>query len=242
MEKQKLEIIERFVRGQLSNEEQVKFDSWNKDDANFRKEVKFQQDLQVVTKEDMKLKIKEQLEKQERKAANKGKRTVRRIILVVVGLGLIAAAIIGYQWEKKQKSPEGIYSSNYETYPNVYFPVNKDKSDIMNMAFTAYENGEFAEAARQMDERLKTSSSNELKFYQAIAYAEIGNFPLAIKNLEDIKRFQSDYTDEAYWYLGLFYLKMQNTPSAVRYFQDYIEITDNEKLRQKAIKIVKNLI
>ena len=65
---------------------------------------------------------------------------------------------------------------------------------------------------------------------------------MAIKNLEDIKRFQSDYTDEAYWYLGLFYLKMQNTPSAIRNFQDYIEVTDNDKLKKNAIKILENIM
>lgn len=242
MEKLKLEIIEKYIRGALTDSEQEQFDTWNKSDENFRKEVKFQQDLAVIAKEDMRLKIKNQLEKQEKKLANKGKRTVRRVLLVVLGILLLAAAFFGYQREKKMKSPEGIYAKHYETYPNVYFPVTRGKTDLMTMAFMAYEGRDFVEAAKQIDEKLKTSSANELKFYQAISYAEIGNFPLAIKNLEDIKRFQSDYTDEAYWYLGLFYLKMQNTPSAIRNFQDYIEVTDNDKLKKNAIKILENIM
>ena len=141
-----------------------------------------------------------------------------------------------------KKSPEGIYASNYETFPNLYHPVTRGNADLMTEAFTAYENGNFSLAADKIGEQLKTSSALELKFYQAMAYGEMGNLPLAIGRLEDIRRFQSEYLDESYWYLGLYYIKQGNYTFAIDRLQTFIELSKDEKKIAAATKILKLII
>ena len=180
--------------------------------------------------------------KQEAKKSNEGKNTLRRVLLIVLGIILLAAAVIGYQLEKEKNSPAGIYASHYEVAPNIYHPVTRGNSDSLTQAFMAYENGNYPEAVEKFSELIKVDRSIELKFYQAMAYAEIENYPLALKNLENIKRFQSDYLDDSYWYLGLFYLKTGKQPSAIRHFQDFIELTEDSEKKAGAIAILTILL
>lgn len=240
MDKQNL--IDKHVTGSLNADEKKQFEIWLKEDNTFKNDVSFYENLTAVSRESAKAELKEQLKKRESKIANKGKNNLRRILLVVLGLLLIASALIGYQLEKKKKSPEGIYASYYEPYPNVYYPVTRGNTDDMTQAFMAYENRDYKTAAEKLEERLKTSSAIELKFYQAISYAEMGNLPLAIGNLEDIKRFSSEYIDETYWYLGLFYLKQYNYQAAITHFQDFIELTKDTTKKADAIKILKRIM
>lgn len=234
----KQNIIDKYVLNQLSVEEQQQFDNWLKTDPKFKSEVTFYQNLAAAAREKEKDTLKQQLEKRELKIANKGKRRLKKILLVSLGTLMLIAAFVGYRLEKMKKSPEGIYASHYEVYPNVYFPVTRGNTDVMTQAFTAYENGDFKTAAEMLDERIKTSSAVELQFYQAMSYAEMGNFPLAIGKLENMKRFGSDYLDEAYWYLGLFYLKQLNYNAAISHFQDFIELTTDAKKKAAAIDIL----
>lgn len=162
--------------------------------------------------------------------------------MVSIGVILLASAIIGYQLEKRQKSPEGIFSRNYEIMPNTFYSIKEGNKDIMTEAFMAYENKDFVLAAEKLEERIKTSGASELKFYQAMSYGEMGNFPLAIRSLENIKRFNSDYIDECYWYLGLYYIKQGNYQMSIKNFQDFVELTDDPIKKQKAIEIIKRLI
>ncbi|WP_235298564.1 tetratricopeptide repeat protein [Portibacter marinus] len=177
----------------------------------------------------------------EKKKGPKGKSTLRRAILIIIGILLLAASIIGYNLEKTKKSPEGIFAAHYEVYPNVYHPVTVGNSDLMTRAFAAYENKNFKEAAELLEERIATSSAIPLKFYQAIAYGEMGNLPLAIKNLENIRRFDSPYIAESYWYLGLYYTKLGNKDAAVKRLQEFYEHSDNPERKKEAADIIHTL-
>ncbi len=169
----------------------------------------------------------------------KQKSKLRRVILVSIGVLLLSASFIGYNMEKKRKSPDGIFARYYETFPNTYFKTSEGGEDVMNKAFLFYEKGQYVQAAELLEERIKTSSAVELKFYRGLCYLEMGNYPLALKDLENIKRFSSDIIDETYWYLGMIYLKQKNYSAARSHFQDFIELTNDQEKRKEAIAIVK---
>jgi len=234
-------IIDKHISGSLSKAEQQQFDRWVKEDEKFRNDVAFFEDLSVVTADHEKVALKERLEKVEGKLSGGKKRMVKRILLVILGLLMITAAIIGLRSDKMKSSPAGLYASNYEVYPNVYFPVTRGQGDEMTKTFMAYEQGNYKEAASMLEERLKTSSAIELKFYQAMAYGEIGNLPLAIRRLEDIRRFDSDYIDEAHWYLGLYYVKQGNKPAAIDRLQTFYELSDDEAKKKAVVDIIREL-
>lgn len=179
--------------------------------------------------------------KDARKQSPKEKNTLRRVLLIILGLLLIAAAIIGYQLEKKKNSPEGVFATYYEIHPNDYHSVTQGSQDVMDRAFAAYEIENYSEAAEFLGQRIASSNAIPLKFFQAMAYGEMGNLPLAIKNLENIRRFDSPYIDESYWYLGLYYAKQQNKDAAVKRMQDFYELNKDPKRKKAAADIIHHL-
>jgi tetratricopeptide (TPR) repeat protein len=239
MEKQT--IIEKHLKGSLNAKEQEQFDTWIKEDVKFQNEVKLLTDLAAVTRKEEEAELKSRLGKVESKLENSGKRRIKRIALVILGVLLLLAAYFGLQHQEKQNTPEGIYAANFEVYPNVYYPVTRGNTDVMTQAFMAYERGDYKEAAVYLGERLETSSALELKFYQAMSYAQMGNLPLAIRNLEDIRRFDSQYVDECYWYLGLMYMKQGNNAAAIERFQIFYELSTEEDKKQVAIRSIYTL-
>jgi tetratricopeptide (TPR) repeat protein len=231
-------IIEKHLKGILNAAEQAQFDSWVKEDAKFRNEVKFLTDLSAAVTKEEQSELKSRLVEVEKKIGSKGKRLGKRIALIVLGVLLLLAAYFGYRMEEQKNTPAGIYAANYKVYPNVYFPVTRGKTDVMSEAFMAYERGDYKVAAEKIEERLQTSSALELKFYQAMSYAEMGNLPLAIRKLEDVRRFDSAYVDECYWYLALFYMKQGNYPAAIERFQTFYEISTDEPKKEVAKKSI----
>lgn len=231
-------IIDKHIKGSLSQVEKQQFDVWMKEDQKFMNDVGFYENLSVVVQDHEKEALKSRLEGAESKLLGGKKKMLKRILLILLGLLLLTAVFLGLRMEKMKSSPAGLYASNYEVYPNVYFPVTRGQSDEMTKTFMAYEAGNYGEAARLIEERLKTSSAIELKFYQAIAYGEIGNLPLAIGRLEDIRRFDSPYVDESYWYLGLYYLKQGNHPSAIDRFQTFYELSNDIAKKKAAEEII----
>jgi tetratricopeptide (TPR) repeat protein len=241
MDKQKL--IDKYLSGQLSEKELNEFEALKKSDVYFQKEVSFLEDLKVVSEEDERQKLKYKLQNRERKIPKK-KNTLRRVIMIIIGILLILAAIFGYQYEKKIKSPDGIYAAFFEPLPNTYRPVTRDSyNNVETQGFTAYENGDYVLAAEKFEESIQSGNRDlSIKFYQGVCYGAMGNLPLAIQNMENVKRWEFPYLDEAYWYLGLFYLKQKNFNQSIVHFQDYIELAKDEEKRAEAIKILKRIM
>ncbi len=234
-------LIDKHLAGNLTSEEQGQFEELISSDPKFKKEVAFRKDIAAVAFENEKVELKERLATVDKKGPSKKRSNLRRILFVIVGVLLLATAIIGYQLEKMRKSPEGIYAAHYKTHPNLYHPVTRGNADLMTKAFTAYENGNYKEAAELLEERIATSRALELKFYQAMAYGEMGNLPLAIKNLENIRRFESDYFAESYWYLGLYYIKQGNKTAAIERLQTFYEATDDVDRKKTTADLIYTL-
>ncbi|GLR19713.1 tetratricopeptide repeat protein [Portibacter lacus] len=234
-------LIDKYIISELNKEEQVQFDQWMKEDEKFRNDVQFYSNLSVVAESHEKDVLSARLTKVEDKMGNKKKSLIRRVLLIVLGVLLLVAAFVGYRLDKMKNTPSGIYATHFEVYPNVYYPTTRGNGDLMTKAFMAYENGDYVAAADLLEERIKTSEAIELKFYQAMAYAGMGNLPLAIKNLENIRRFQSAYYDECLWYLGLFYLKLGNAPAAIDRFQTFYEVSDDAAKKKVAADAIRML-
>lgn len=231
-------IIDKYINHSLSKTEQQLFDKWMKEDPSFKKDVSFFENLSAVSQDHEKEALQSQLEGLDSKLSSGKSRLLKRILFIVIGLVLLTIAYMGLKPEKKASTPAQLYASNYEVYPNVYYPVTRGQSDEMTKTFMAYESGNYTEAAKLLEERLQTSSAVELKFYQAMAYAEIGNLPLAIGRLEDIRRFDSEYMDESYWYLGLFFLKQGNKAAAIDRLQTFYELSNDDKKKKATYDII----
>lgn len=236
------DLIDKYMQGNLSAEEENQFLDLKANSEKFRNALTFHEDLKVAATESERNEITKRLKANHQKTQKWRPKKWMRVAVIIAGLTMLGIGIWGLSQGNKQVTPEMMYASNYEVYPNVYFPVTRGNSEeIMTKAFTAYENGNYKLAAEMMEEKLKTSDALELKFYQAICYGEMGNLPLAIRNLENIRRFNSDYIDESYWYLGMYYLKQGNTAAARERLQTFLELSKDEAMRKKAVDMVMQL-
>jgi len=232
-------MIDQYISGNLSESEKAKITERIANDKEFAEEVKFRSQIGAVAVESERKVLKKRLQKMESNSEKPVKNNLRRVIMIIIGMLLIAAAFIGYNMEKKSKSPEAIYAAHYETYPNVYHPVTRGNSDELTRAFMAYENSNFSEASEMLEVQISESANNlPLIFYQGLSYGEIGNYALAIKNLEEVKNSDSEYSDEAYWYLGLFYLKQGNKNAAIARLDEYKNRIEDPSKKESANQLL----
>jgi tetratricopeptide (TPR) repeat protein len=227
----KQELLEKYLAGNLSEEETVAFDELRKTDPDFNVDVSFHDDLSEVVLEDERKRLKSILTNR-KPGKTKSNSRLRRMLLIGLGLLLILATIFIFQYEKRQKSPVSIFASYFEPYPNSYRPVSRNSlNNAETQGFTAYENRNYELAAEKFDETLKENIDLSIIFYQGICYGAMGNLPDAIQNMERVKGRDFPYSTESYWYLGLYYLKQNETDRAVRHFKNFIALSkDTEKI------------
>ena len=181
-------------------------------------------------------------QKNTKKKPVKKKNTVRRIIMIAIGISLLTIAYFGLKKQTTKSEPVDIFTKYYSPVPNTYYDVNLSSDSLMDAAFTAYEKGDFLEASKAIEKKLETSPSYELNFYLGQCYGQIGNYPLAIKNLESMKRFDTPYLDDAYWLLGFYFYKQNNLQFSLKNFQDFEYITKDPVRQQSAVEIIKILM
>ncbi len=236
----KQELLNKYLSSQLNSDETAAFNELKATDPEFSKEVSFHDDLAKVIQEEERQRLKTLLSK--RKLEKEPKNNVVKIILLFI-IAIVLITIFIYRFEKSQKSPEGIYASYFEPYPNTYRPVVRNSLNNAEIqGFTAYENGNYALAAEKFEESLKENKDYSVLFYLGICYGTIDNIPLAIQNLENAKKADLPYLEELHWYLGLFYLKQQRNNLAIENFQQFIELSKDQEKIQETKEILKTIV
>lgn len=228
------ELIDRYIQGELEAEALKKFEQSLKNDESLRNAVKLRKDLTSVIKDTEKEHLMARMKNLE--AGNRPQKSslVRRLLLITVGIILLLVAIFGYRHQMSKASPQTLYAEHFSPHPNVYYPVTRGNTDLLTKAFMAYESGAYVEAAELIEQQLQTSNAPALKFYQGICYAAMGNLPLAIRRFEDIKRWDTPYIDESYWYLGLIYSKQNLYEKSIENFQNFYELSNDDAKKEVA--------
>lgn len=206
------ELVDKYLQNRLNEEEQILFDSLLKEDAEFRSEVQFMEDVQAVSRQEDELSFREQLsnfEKESNKQSSAGNYTkwlVAASIVLVVSLSYVF-------WPKPQESMEQIFVEHFEPYRNVIQPVVRGEEQQKNekqLAFQYYEQRKYDKAIVLFDKLYSTSKEPYYLFYKANALIQLNRAKEAIPLLEAHLKTKDTLAEKSPWYLAMAYLKMND--------------------------------
>ena len=230
-------LIEKYLRHNLSVEEQQVFDKLISKDTNFKKEVDFQTNLQKAIVQDDEDNFRHFINELEQKKPKKLNYTRWIIAASLVALfGLIFMFI-----PKEDNSVNTLYASNFKPYKNVIAPQvrgNKDDSE-KNMAFIAYEKKDYELAIAKFDELYNKTKEPYYLFYKANALLQIGKTEEAIPLLKAHLNTNDSLVEKSNWYLALAYLKIDDVKQAKLYLNKIVK--DNLYHSKKAKYILAKL-
>ncbi len=208
-------LIQKYLKGTLTDDEQVVFEKRLETDSQFQEQVTFEKDVYQA----IKIQQREVLKAEMRDWDNENN-TVSYKKWFLVASVLLLGILSYFMLPSKALSSTELYASNFEPYRNVLYPVVRDQKDlsIEEKAFMYYENGYYEEFLKTIKQTKNTSE--DFNFY-------IANALMASNKLSEAKSILERYIQnnnkrlltKAQWYLGLIYLHENNIKKAKLLFE-----------------------
>lgn len=242
MEKETL--LHKYFENTLSQEEQKIFDDLLEHDVDFQEQFKFEEDVKkaIADKERAHLKKKLQgYEKQLSKPEQK-KNAFWKPLRIAASIALIIAAGWYFYTNSISNSPEELFASNYEIYPNTVYSITRgdvDDTSLERKAFEAYEQNDIQSALVLFEELSAKSGLDYVDFYLAQVNLANEETQKALSAFEGIITQNNDFKTEALWYASLCRIKLNQPKSAVPLLEQLIE--DGSYKKEAASSLLKEL-
>ncbi|MCW5516891.1 tetratricopeptide repeat protein [Muriicola sp. Z0-33] len=226
------ELINKYFLEELSSKELEQFQVLLEEDAEFKEQFQFEKEVRkvIVSKERSKLKSKLQELEEELEPPEAIRRfpwrplSIAASIMVLIGLGW-------FMLKPDRTDLQGLYSSNYDIYPNTVFTITRGDSinTLERRAFVAYESGEFEKAINLFEELSVPDKKDYLDFYLGQSFLQLEKTDKAAQSFLLAIKSNSEFVSESRWYLALTYLKMEDTIKAKLTLEELIEAGDFRK-------------
>ncbi|NNE76307.1 MAG: hypothetical protein HKN31_04460 [Pricia sp.] len=235
-------LLEKYIQGELTENERVEFDSLVEKDADFLKEVAFHTNLKKVIEAEDDAVFREMVsdfESEARTETTKRKRFPTKW-LVAASIALIAG-LTYFLPLNTTTSPQELYAQNFEPYRNVVHPITRGEADQdeKTKAFMAYQNGKYEEALPMFTELYNDTEESYFLFYKANALIQLNRAREAIPILQAHLQRKGELSDKTTWYLAMAYLQLGDKENAKIMLDDVIE-NGNYKV-ESAQQILKDL-
>jgi hypothetical protein len=219
---EELERIERFVTGQMEQNEAGKFEEQLAADITLREKTEEIKLLLLGIREQSLREQLKQLDKKEEKLLSKNSRVIflRRNLLLVASI-LLIVGLTGWWLFADNSSNEKRYSQFYKPDPGLATVMGNSDNYDFEKAMVEYKNEEYNKALAAWNILLKKQPANDtLLYFTAMAYQAKGDCDSAITNLQPVaENIQSAFNKDACWYLGLCWLKKKENQKAIGYIQ-----------------------
>ena len=209
-------LIDKYLAGKLTAEEEVLFAQQIAVDNTFAEEVHFRQNVKRMAQEEGHIQIRNMLKDVDAKL---DKRQGKRFKWWIASAALLAlAALLFLLWPvaEKKATPGELYIAYYEPFPNLIAPIEKGDAavqDTKKQAAQAYQRGEYTEAIRLFNS-LENPDDGAV-FYRGLCFLESGQLESAIRDIaKTANSSTAKYQQAAEWYLALLYLKQGKTNDA----------------------------
>lgn len=200
-----MEKIDRYLRGEMSQEEEQAFKLQLAEDAELANELAFLQGLQRSLAKNEKSAMKARFKELDQRTKPAYGKWIAAAVLIL--------AFVGY-WSWTQQ-PAQVAQAYFETLPNMIEPIVRGNA-AQNEAFLAYETENYAEAERLFAALGDTSYA---VLYRAVCLLKLDREEEA-KVLLAASPFPEDPQGLEYyrqWYLALAHLNMGEVDYALRY-------------------------
>jgi anti-sigma-K factor RskA len=251
-------LSEKYIEGTLSDQEQAEFELKMLSDADFAREVGETEDIVVATQVFGRSELKKELQRvanaeplpsdllsvtrQDTQATEGQLPRMRRIYQRLAG---VAAAIVlifaaGWWFTQKRTSPESLFVSYFEPYPNVAAPIvrNATAKKPLEQALLLYEQKNYAAAITQLS--ALSQQTEAVRFYLAMSHLSNGNAKAAIKHFAALKgNVSASYQKQTLWYLAMAHLANQDVNACKNVLK---QLTSEDNFYQKkALELMKQL-
>lgn len=208
-------LIEKYIQNCLSSQEELEFNTLLKTDANFKKEVDFQDNLKKVVKHEDDINFRNfitDLEDNVKESTSKRpflKWFAAASITILFGLSYLLIP-------KQEVSTNALFASYFEPYRNVVAPIvrGENQQDEKTLAFIAYEKGEYKIAIVLFSKLYESTKEPYYLFYKANALLKLERAKEAIPLLLNHLKTKDTLTEKTKWYLALAYLKTKEKKKA----------------------------
>lgn len=237
-------LIHKYFENTLSPEERDFFDKLIKEDSDFQEQLKFEKDVKKVIDDKERLILKSKLKEFETQLPKpkSRKNDLNKFLRIAASIAVLIAAAWYFYATSFSVSPEELYASNYEIYPNTVYSITRSDTNDTSLerrAFEAYESNELSIAISHFNELSEKSGLDYIDFYLAQAYLADGQLQSALNLFEKIINEQSDFKTEALWYASLCKLKLNQPKEAIPLLNKLIQIGVYNK--EAAVSLLKKI-
>lgn len=204
-------LIEAYLRGTLSTEDNILIEKRLQDDEFKQKYDEAKVFLQVLKEEDAK-KMKSRMQALEKEEAGQERESGNTIKLKIAlfAMAIILAGLVYLLMHLSSNDEQAIYASYYTPYPNVVDPIVKGSMDSLSV-FQHYELQEYPKVIEQLTS--KSALDPDEQFYLAASYLEENDLKNASILFESLSK-SAKYADPSKWYLALICIKDNQTKCA----------------------------
>ncbi len=216
------DLLHKYFLNELNTEEKIELETLLINDADFKAQFDFENDVQHAVKNTEKSNLKKKLLDFENEIKNQEKKNTfnwKRLamaasVLLLIGFG-------GYNYYTS--TPDYLFNTYYQIpdYTTAMGNNNSCETD-WNLPKTAYENANYQKAI-DLYNSSKTCDNypDFVDYYLAQSYLAVDNTSQAIIHYKKlIDKNSTRYIDQARWYLGLCYLKEGQKENALDVFRE----------------------
>ncbi|QCK16637.1 tetratricopeptide repeat protein [Mangrovivirga cuniculi] len=232
----KEELIDRYLAGELNEEEKSNFKKMMDDDPSIAEEVKFRRELKLAIKKSERTQIKEMLSATE-KARGKSVKINWPMYLAAASVAFIFITGLWFFVLNDKPDPDELYVAYYAPYENVVHPIERSESieNLETEAFLAYEQGNYKEA-RALFSKLEVERKDPyIQLYLGITLMSMEDYSLATDYFNEYIKSEGKLKDRALWYLSLSYLKTGESGKAIQTLKKLIEMNGYNRYKAEEL-------
>ena len=246
MEREELKNIERYLSGEMGDNEKLMFELRLEKDQFLREALVMQQDIESGIGLYFDNELKDKLKSQDTNAffidPKKQAKSRRWLVSLSIAASLLVLVSVGYFYIVSNNTPKETFYAYYQPYPNIISPVERSgmaASDELSRAMASYERGDFASAIQMFEQQTFLSAGH--RFYLALSYLQLKEYTKAGALLgEVVDTADEDFYQPALWYRGLAFLASNQPESAKTIFKELAKKEESAYYRQ-AVNILEEL-
>lgn len=237
MEEQEYILIENYLAGMLSTEEEKAFENRLAKEPELKEKFETYQEFSKHLEHKFEHKnereayqksIRQEADRHFDKNPKRPKKSIRKPWRI--GGAATFLILIGLYFYQEYTTP---VFADYNQYSVVSFQGRGAENDMVKQAEDAFNSHNYTEAAGFFEQLLQDDDNVEYKLYSAISLVEIDQFEKADQLYLEILKGDSVFKHEALWFGALSKLKQENEKAASQLLSQIPEETDRYRSAQK---------
>ncbi|MEM7297043.1 MAG: hypothetical protein AAF391_02125 [Bacteroidota bacterium] len=203
---EEIELIEQYIKGQLSDDEMKSVDDRLLSDPVFKESYEQQRALMEGIVQAERARLKNVLQNEDRKKFNYWYAVAAMIPLLIAAYFFIVSGSGNQELFDDYYEPYGVYE-----FGEVRGSDSTDTKEVE--AFALYKNAQYHEALDGIADLVESNKKEGYYVYLAISQIELGQLDEASNSLDSVSS-ASQYFQIAQWYKALIYLKTDRVEEA----------------------------